>query len=59
MELGKLHIIGASKEQENILQGRHDFVKAYCDEHNLDMENLSFEQILEIRKQDGWKNPKI
>ena len=38
---------------------RDKFIAEYCEkkgwENNPD--NFTFEQILEIRKQDGWKNP--
>jgi hypothetical protein len=33
------------------------FVLAYCAERGWDVDDPSLEQILEIRAQDGWKEP--
>lgn len=46
-------------EQERILYGRHAFYVAYCEARGwpTDGAKLTMEQILEIRSQDGWKNP--
>lgn len=57
MEIGGLHIFGVSPAQEALLRGREAFVKKYCSEKDWDIDNLSIEQIMEIRKQDGWKCP--
>jgi hypothetical protein len=43
---------------ERILEARGKFVMLYAKEKQWDIENLTMEQILEIRKQEGWKNPK-
>jgi hypothetical protein len=47
-------------EAQRIVNGRHAFAVAYCMSKAWPYENLgklSIEQILEIRAQDGWKNP--
>jgi hypothetical protein len=42
-----------------IVDARYAFSKKYCQEHGwpLDAAELSIEQIMEIRGQEGWKNP--
>jgi len=47
-------------ETADALQKRHDFSMAYCKEKGWpqDAEKLTIDQILEIRKQPGWINPK-
>lgn len=45
-----------------LLEARAIFVEKYCAEKGWDFVSygdLSMEQVLEIRQQDGWKNPKI
>lgn len=46
-------------EQERVLYGRHAFMVGYCSSRGwpTDGAQLSIEQVLEIRSQDGWKNP--
>jgi hypothetical protein len=39
------------------LEGRHAFVQKYCQEQGWDSSNLSMQQVLQIRKQEGWKDP--
>ena len=46
------------KSMIEIITGRHNFSIEYCKNKGWDFENLSIEQILEIRQQDGWKEPK-
>jgi hypothetical protein len=36
---------------------RQKFIEDYCEKNNWDPKQLSFEQILEIRKAAGWENP--
>lgn len=61
MKIGGIELIGASPEQVAFLMARGDFAEKYCIEHGwpTDPLKLSIEQVLEIRKQDGWKQPKI
>jgi hypothetical protein len=40
-----------------LLVTRHAFFLDYCRERGWTADGLSLEQILEIRAQDGWKNP--
>ena len=60
MKIGGINIMGTSPEQETFLMARGEFAKKYCIEYDwpTDPSKLSIEQILEIRKQDGWKQPK-
>lgn len=45
-------------EQKRVLQGRHAFVVSYSKARGWPTEgDLSMDQILEIRAQEGWKNP--
>jgi len=48
------------KSTLDILLGREKFVRTYCVKKNwpLNPIELTIEQILEIRKQKDWKNPK-
>lgn len=58
VEINGMTMIGVSPEQETILRGRDKFVRAYCAEKGWGhVESLSIAQIMEIREQDGWKNP--
>jgi hypothetical protein len=61
MKTGNMEIIGASKEDQALLRARGEFAKKYCESKgwSVDPEKLSFEQIIEIRSQDGWKQPKV
>jgi len=46
---------------QSLLDARYTFVQQYCREHGWSerTEDLSLNQIMEIRQQDGWKNPVI
>ena len=57
IKIGNLFIMPKDNEQTRILLGRDSFIKKYCDEKSWKMEDLTLEQIMEIRQQDGWKNP--
>ena len=48
----------AKKEIINILRERHKFNLEYCKKRNWNINDLSFEKIMEIRSQEGWQNPK-
>lgn len=46
-------------EQERVIFARHQFSVDYCRARGWpeDVASLKLGQILEIRKQEGWKNP--
>jgi len=46
-------------EIERVLKARHDFALNYMEEKGWEIktELLSLKQIMEIREQEGWKNP--
>jgi hypothetical protein len=48
-----------SAEMQRVVNARHAFSLAYCRSKGWPEipEKLSFEKILEIRAQEGWKNP--
>jgi len=61
MEDFKNQIVGQLKAQgkesaANVMKGRHVVVVKYCEQKGWDMNDLSFDKILEIRKTDAWKN---
>ena len=43
-----------------LLTGKDKFAKDYCDKKGWEysLKKLTIEQLLEIRRQEGWKNPK-
>jgi hypothetical protein len=41
----------------DFLRRRGEFAIAYCAAKDWDAENLTIEQVLEIRSQPGWKTP--
>lgn len=45
--------------ESDTVQLREIFVSKYCKFKGWDRENLSFEQVLEIRTHSEWKNPGI
>ncbi len=55
--LGGFTVIGADEQTKAVLTGRDAFIRAYCQERGWNPADLSFDQIFEIRKQDGWKSP--
>ena len=59
MQIGNIEIYGASPEQEAAITARDRFIRKYSTERGWpeNPQELSFEQIIEIRKQDGWKRP--
>jgi len=42
-----------------VIKRRHAISKAYCDKKGWDFNNLSIDQIFEIRKQQEWKDATI
>ena len=54
---GGITAVGVTYQQAEILTGRQAFVDKYCCDRGWDMLNLTIEQVLEIRRQPGWKNP--
>jgi hypothetical protein len=46
-------------EMQRIINARYDFSITFCRSKGWseELEELSIEQILEIRQQEGWKNP--
>ena len=59
MKLGGITIVGASDETKRVLLARDAFIERYCAEKGWTKASLTFEQIFEIRAQDGWKNPTL
>ena len=53
-ELNNNKIIDITEVKE-IVKLRDKFVTEYCELKGFDKNNLTFEQVLEIRKQKGWK----
>lgn len=49
---------GDAARHQEVVDARHEFVVAYCKskEWPTDLEQLSWDQIKEIRAQPGWKN---
>jgi len=57
-------VIGTQDDADKtqaILDARHAFIQRYCKEQGWpeDEDKLSIQQILQIRQQDGWKNPTL
>lgn len=46
-----------ANELQASIDARHAFVQKYCQEQGWDSTNLSINQVLQIRQQEGWKNP--
>lgn len=57
-KMDRLKIFGATEEQLSFLEKRSKFVEQYFKDKGWDINNPTMEQTLEIRKQEGWKNPK-
>ena len=41
--------------EEQIIEFRNLFVSQYCDQNKWNKDNLTLEQIMEIRSHKGWK----
>jgi hypothetical protein len=57
-------VIGTQDEADKtqaLLDARHAFIQKYCKEQGwpADKGQLSITQSMQIRQQDGWKNPVI
>lgn len=50
-------ILGASDDQLLLMQKRAAFSEKYCKEKGWDVSAIALPQLIEIRKQEGWKNP--
>lgn len=44
-------------KMQRVVQARYDFSLAYAKSKGWELEQLTVDQLLEIRNQDGWKNP--
>jgi hypothetical protein len=60
--LGSVVVRGTQADADKtkaVLEARHAFALKYCQDHGWPTElgNLSIEQILQIRSQEGWKTP--
>ena len=42
-----------------VMSARHSVVTKYCGDKGWDINNLTVEQIFEIRDTEEWKNPKL
>ena len=58
IDVGNLGVY-VSPETEKVLLARDAFIDKYCAEKGWTKATLTMQQILEIRAQDGWKNPKL
>lgn len=56
--IGGMKIHGGTPEQIAMISGRDSFIRKYAEEKGWDVNNLTFPQILEIREQEGWINPR-
>jgi hypothetical protein len=56
-QVGGMTVVGMSEEQEVFMQKRVAFVERYLQEHGLTKETMTIQQVLEMRKEEGWKNP--
>lgn len=55
----RLYIAGITPEQEQLFEARRLFVDEYCRKKGWDQATATIDQIMEIRRQDGWKNPEV
>jgi hypothetical protein len=58
IKIGELYIYGSTPSQEQALLNRAAFIDKYCAEKGWIKADLTIEQILEIRQQPEWKNPR-
>lgn len=56
-EVGGITFAGVSEEQAALLKRREVFVNQFLAERGWDGNNLTLEQLLELREQPGWQNP--
>lgn len=57
VEVGGVAIFGVTDEEAALLKRREAFVADYLKDNELDRNQLTIEQIIEIRNQSEWKNP--
>jgi hypothetical protein len=55
---GGIVAVDVTKKEADILTARVAFVEQYCREKGWDMLKLTIDQLLEVRAQPGWQNPK-
>lgn len=55
---GRYQVPAQKEQQDAFAKKRQRFVEDYCKKRGWDPKQLSYEQTLEIREQDGWKNPR-
>ena len=51
-------MVAVNAETASLLEKRQQFVLVYCKLKGWNIHDLSFDQIFEMRKLEGWKNPK-
>lgn len=56
-KIGDTFFIGASPEEVELANARLAFSEQYCAERGWDKKKLTLNQVMEIRKQSGWKHP--
>lgn len=60
IKLGSIEVHGTSAEQEKGLRARRKFAEEFATKLGIaNQEDMTLEQILEMRKLKGWKNPVI
>lgn len=47
----------SADETKRVFDARYAFAQAYAAERDWDIDDISIEQLLEIRAQQGWKTP--
>ncbi len=52
-----LTIHGMDAEGETRIRSRDAFITAYCKDKGWDPKDLDMTKVIEIRQQEGWKNP--
>lgn len=55
---GGITVSGGTEEERNLLRKRGEFATAYCQNKGWDIAKLTITQLLEIRAQKGWREPK-
>jgi hypothetical protein len=57
--MGNIEVHNVSSEQEKFLRAREVFSQKYMHERGWTIESISITQLMEIRAQEGWKNPHV
>ena len=57
-QVGPFKVVGANEQQLSTMKSRGEFAAEYAKAMGwpIDPVELTFEQIMEIRRQPGWKN---